>query len=134
MRLAAALLAFGCTAAFQAGETDGRAWRRDCCKSRYAAQTLGSRSTALLGKEYRRLKAKKCPDCKLNGSDLQKIMRELGIRLNGQRRAEVEKVMGPPDRVRNAGLIYFWRYEHDYLRFTPEADSLVRSSWYRALE
>ena len=107
---------------------------RECCQSRYPAATLKQPSTAQLGREYQRLKRRKCPACSRYGSDLQKIMNELGTRLNGQPRAAVVRAMGRPDEASDSVLIYHWRYRHDYLRFRLAANGTAASSWYYALE
>ena len=61
-------------------------------------------------------------------------MQELGTRLNGQPRAAVWRIMGPPNSEVNGTLAYYWYYTHDYLYFQPAADGTVVSAWYRALE
>jgi hypothetical protein len=107
---------------------------RDCCKSKYQGTSLAARSTDALGKEYLRLKHKTCNACKDNYSDFHVIMRALGERLNGKTRAEIEQVMGSPDTVKSGALVYYWRYEHDYLRFQLATDGIATSSWFNALE
>ncbi|NML66495.1 hypothetical protein HHL22_14900 [Hymenobacter sp. RP-2-7] len=105
-----------------------------CCQSRYPVAALGPYSTAQLGQEYRRLKRAKCAACSRYGSDLQKVLNELGTRLNGQPRQAVWRAMGKPDEANDSLLIYHWRYRHDYLRFRLAPNGTVASSWYYAWE
>lgn len=113
---------------------DGREEAPACCQSRYPTTALGPYSTAQLGQEYQRLKRAKCAACSRYGSDLQKVMNELGTRLNGQPRAAVRQAMGRPDEASDSVLIYHWRYRHDYLRFRRAPGGTVVSSWYYAWE
>ena len=105
----------------------------NCCQGKYARDSLGNRSTKALGQEYLRLNRIKCAACNFYGSDLFMIMKVLGVRLNGKSTAEIKRVMGRPDTVKGRVLVYYWRGEHDYLRFTPTKGRAV-SSWYYALE
>ena len=107
---------------------------RNCCKSKYHGTSLATQSTEALGKEYLRLKHKRCDACESNHSDLQIIMRTLGEQLNGKTRAEIEQVMGGPDTVKRGALVYYWRYEHDYLHFRLDTDGVATSLWFHALE
>ena len=105
-----------------------------CCQSRYPAGAFKQYTTQQLGQEYQRLRRVKCQACSYYGGDFHQIMKELGTRLNGQPRAIVRRIMGPPDATKNSTLLYYWRYTHDYLRFRPAAHGTVVSSWYLALE
>ena len=106
----------------------------NCCRSRYLPDSLGTRSTAALGQEYRRLKRSKCPACNFYGSDFQKLLRALGGRLKGASAAEIKRVMGPPDTIKVHSLVYYWRGEHDYLQFTFPYHARAVGSWYYAYE
>lgn len=106
----------------------------DCCRSKYAVDALAARSTDALGQEYQRLKQERCIACTDNHSDLQIIMHALEARLTGKTQAEIEQVMGRADTVKNGALVYYWRYEHDYLIFRLAADGVATSSWFHALE
>lgn len=105
-----------------------------CCQSRYPAAAFKQYTTQQLGQEYQRLRGIKCQACSYYGGDFHQLMKELGTRLNGQPRATVRRIMGPPDATPNNTLVYYWRYTHDYLRFRPGAQGTVVSSWYLALE
>lgn len=135
-RLAIRLLMLWSVSACTWMATDNTSRQRTpgCCRSKYAVEGLATRSTEALGQEYKRLKQKHCRACEDNHSDFQIIMRALGERLNGQTRAEIEQVMGSPDTVKGGALVYYWRYEHDYLIFRLAADGVATSSWFRALE
>ena len=117
-----------------ATDNSSRQRTHGCCRSKYAADGLVARSTDALGQEYKRLKQKHCSACEDNHSDLQMIMRVLGERLNGKTRAEIEQMMGSPDTVKRGALVYYWRYEHDYLIFRRATDGVATSSWFHALE
>ncbi|MDB5271460.1 MAG: hypothetical protein JWP58_4500 [Hymenobacter sp.] len=106
---------------------------QDCCRSKYPRNHLDAFPTAALGQEYRRLKRAKCATCNFYGSDFFQLLKVLGVRLNAASVADIKRVLGPPDAVKGPVLVYYWRGEHDYLRFTPTAAGAV-SSWYYALE
>ena len=106
---------------------------KDCCRSKFPRNHLDAYPTAALGQEYQRLKRAHCAACHVYGSDFFELLKVLGVRLNAAPIAEIKQVLGPPDTVKGRVLVYYWRFEHDYLRFTPTATGAV-SSWYYALE
>ena len=105
-----------------------------CCLSHYPVASFPIASTAHLGAEYRRLKRRKCTACARFGSDFHQLLRVLGERFDGQTQSTLHQVLGRPDRVRGDSLVYYWRGEHDYLYFRPNAQHRVRSAWYFAYE
>jgi hypothetical protein len=105
----------------------------DCCHSRFPRGHLDAFPTAALAQEYCRLKRTPCAACNRYGSDFYELLKVLGVRLNGASGAAIKRMLGPPDTVKGRVLVYYWRGEHDYLRFTPSKAG-ASSSWYYAYE
>jgi hypothetical protein len=108
--------------------------RSSCCTSRYSHAQLDSLSLDDLGREYRRLRSRRCADCDRYGSDLMRVMILLGERSNGVNERTIRSVMGRPDERQDGRLIYDWRSGHDHLEFTFGEDGKAQSRWYHAYE
>ena len=105
----------------------------ECCHSRFPRGHLDAFPTAELAQEYHRLKRAQCQACNFYGSEFYELLKVLGVRLHGASVSPIKQVLGPPDVLKGRVLVYYWRGEHDYLRFTPTKAGAI-SSWYYAYE
>ena len=106
-------------------------------------EKLEDASLSDLAGEYHRLRKLRDAKCDYWGSDLQKVMEQLGVRIASDQltTAEVERMLGPPqpDRLSRYGaapegaLVYMWR-NRDELWLIVKDDKVVKQRWWYPLE
>lgn len=119
----------------------------NCCNSRLR-RSFEKYSVNRLGKEFLRMKKSNDPCCEKFGSDFQKLMQALAVKINipDADSSYVVKAMGTPDAtdvpaqygVFNKGnekiMIYWWRHWHDFLYIITENGKIKQIKWFYAYE